>query len=290
MNNLFPNYLKLFIVFIYSIFMFSSCKENSNEVIESKFNDNGTKAIVILVENSFIVPAELTYLYPIYKSSIDTLFSELFEVPYDSLANKQNLDDIIEIYGEQWQINQIKTIADKNYNKVIVLTDQTAGYRNFIDSLSYLSSHYDAVDVILNAHGSTKSILFGNESVNSSKIAYDFLNHSIHIRALYQTCCYGSSTLNDFENAGIYCCNGSVALNSVTIFSSSLFLENWCNGATYSTAVQNAFDQEILKIKSYSDRFPLEYFLLSDQKLIDSKQIVKGRFVNLLFKNISYHE
>lgn len=276
----------IFAIVAFFTLVLNSCKEDSNPV-ETKFNENGTKAILIVVENSFNLPAEVSQIYPIIKSSMDSIFSVLFEVPYQELKNK-DLVEILDIYGEAWQIKQLKAVADSHYNKVVVLTDESDNYTNFVDTLKYLSANYTAVDMILNIHGTTDKLKFGGELIESENITKDFNDKNIKIRALYQTCCYGSSTINDFTKYGILACNGCEGINSITIYSSMYFLQNWCKGLTYRQAVENAYNQDINTAKSYATTYPaLEQVFLSEDKLEASRQYVGGKYPDLLFTSLS---
>jgi hypothetical protein len=280
---------ELLILILLCISLLNSCKDNTNNSAEPNFNENGTKALLIVVENSYIISPDLGAIYPTIKNSADSVLALIFGIDRNELKDK-TLDQIIETYGEDWQIKQIKSVADLHYNRVVVLTDQTANYNYFIDSLKYLSDNYTAVDVILNLHGSTKSILFGNNPINTNELANYIIDKSIKIRALYQTCCYGASTLEDFESAGLYCCNGSIGTNYLTLFSAKLWLDNWCKGATYRNAVQYAYTQEIEEIKKYSGNLPLDMLFLNSSNLESSEQTVKGRYINMLFKYINIIE
>lgn len=276
----------IYAILVLFTLIFNSCKEDNNPV-ETKFNETGTKAILIVVENSFNLPADVSQIYPMIKSSMDSVFSVLFEVPYENLKDK-DLVQILDLYGEAWQINQIKAVADSHYNKVVVLTDDLDNYTNFIDTLKYLSDNYSAVDMILNIHGTTDKIKLGEELIESENITKDFYDKNIKIRALYQTCCYGSSTINDFTYYGILACNGCNGTNSITIYSSKYFLQNWCNGMTYRQSVENAYNQDINTIRSYAVAYPaIEQVFLSNDKLDASRQFVGGKYPDLLFKSLS---
>lgn len=279
--------LKLFVYPLFIFLIFNSCSDDSNSPIDVKFDESGTKVLVIFVENSYIVSPELNTYYPAYKSEIDKLLASIFEINIDALRPLQ-IDYIIETYGEEWQINQIRSVADLHYDKVIVITDESANYSSFIDSLSMLSKSFNSIDLILNTHGSNRSICFGENSVNSYTIANDLRNLEINIRAIYQTCCHGSSTIHDFENAGVYCINGAVGENFYALFSAKLFLEKWCSGATYSSAVQSAYSQEPIEIQRRIKDNPVAmyYFNFTKEQKENSRQQVGGKFNNLLFKQI----
>ncbi len=263
----------------------NSCSDDTESPVEPNFSTDGTKALLILVENSYLISPDLGAIYPTIKTTADSVLAQVFEIDKNQLADK-SLNEIIETYGEDWQIKQIRSVADKYYDRVIVLTDQTANYNTLLDSLKYLNSNYSAVDMILNAHGGEESIVFGNYSVSSNELVNDLISKSINIRALYQTCCYGASTVDDFERGGVYCCNGSSGVNYLTMFSAKLWLEKWCSGSSYIQAVLFAYSQEIEEIKKYSGSLPLDDLFLNSENLNSSIQTVRGKFIKLLFNQI----
>ncbi len=283
----FKSSFRLLIFQLFVLLILNSCSDNSNSPVEVKFDESGTKAIVIFVENSYIISPELNDYYPDYKADIDKLLSNIFNLRIEALQPLQ-LDEIVETYGEEWQIRQIRSVAENHYDRIVVLTDSTAKYSSFIDSLSTLSKSFSAIDVVLNTHGTNRAILFGDDLVGSDIIADDLHNRNINVRAIYQTCCYGASTIADFENAGIYCINGSVGKNLYSLFSAKLFLEKWCNGATYSSAVQWAFSREPIEIQNRTQDNPIAmyYFNFSKQQIDNSRQQVGGKFANLLYNQI----
>lgn len=279
--------LKLFIFPLFALLILYSCSNDSNSPVDVKFDQSGIKALVIFLENSYIISPDLNDYYPEYKADIDKLLSNIFNVHVEALQPLQ-MDEIVETYGEEWQISQIRSVAETHYDRIVVLTDSTANYSSFIDSLSALSQSFSAIDVVLNTHGTNRAILFGDLLLGTDVIANDWHNRNIRIRAIYQTCCYGASTISDFENAGIYCVNGSVGENLYSLFSAKLFLEKWCSGATYSSAVQWAYSQEPIEIqKRIEDNIvAMYYFNFTEEQKDNSRQQVGGKFANLLFNQI----
>ena len=93
-------------------------------------------------------------------------------------------------------------------------------------------------------HGSSQSICFYYKSYSIVDFTSRLKENNIHIRSLYQTCCFGSEMINDWEAIDILSVNGSYRENSLSIFSPVFFNDNWINGLTYQDAVQNAYQME----------------------------------------------
>ncbi len=268
------------------VILIQSCSD-TDSTSDLKFESSGTKALIIYVENSYIISEKVRDLYPILKPKVDSQLAEIFQVSPDTLA-KLTLEEIVDYFAEDWQINEIATIADSHYNNITILTDLNSSYLTFIDTLSLLKKNYDIVDVIINTHGSRNSIKFVNEAINTIDIANEMFTKSIVPRIIYLTCCDASTTLNDFTKAGVYAVNGSVGTNYFTLFSPQDFLKFWINGATFSSAVRQAYNSEIEELGYYVRKIHIEDIVLTNENLNSSIQEVKGRFPSLLFKNLRH--
>lgn len=257
--------MKKYIYIIILIFAFS-CSDSDNPVGNQYITDQPV-ALIVVVEN--LDGLEGSYLeagYEIYKEDVIPIFSDMFNVPQDSI-NDLSLNDIIEIYGEKWQIDEISSYAENYYNEVHTFTDNHATEQNLKDILIQLNSAGYAIDMVFCLHGSEYEFCLYDKDVVVQNFA-DFLNiNQINIRSLYQTCCYGAFTISDWEDAGIYAVNGASGYNQMTLFSPKYFLENWINGMSYEEAVFRAYEEEIAKIESYSNMLPiLDYINIEDDE------------------------
>lgn len=278
-----PKQFLLYVLFA-SLALFYACSNSSNNG-EPVFTTSGTKALLVLVENSYIISPTFGFYYPIYKNEIDLQLAQVFGID-EKLLDTMNLEQIIETYGEDWQIKQIQSAAEPFYNKIVFLTDSTASYSAFIDSMKSLANNYNIVDVVLNTHGNENSILFGKDSKTFADITDDFKTYNVIPRVIYQTCCYGASSLTEFTKSGVYSINGCGGENFLSLFAVKLFLESWTGGATFSSAVRYAYNQEISELSTYFKKLGIEEIILTDANKASSIQEVKGRYPNLFFKNL----
>ncbi len=277
-----------FILILTSIYFLTfSCKENTTNPIDEKtiYQDSGKKALVIIVENKNLIAFSDENMFRSYKSVILPLLSELFDVPDDSLENL-TLAEIIENYGETWQVNQIADAGKNYYDKIIKLNDETATIASFLDSLKKLSSDGYTIDVVLNLHGSMTSLVFTDTDIDIGTLTQTIESNGIDIRALYQTACYGKYGLNFWNNIGLYGANGAEDLNKITLFSAAYFISEWTSGKTYEDAVYSAYQLEIQKLRTYNNILPVDLYFLTQETLLNSLQRVAGRDTKILWKNV----
>ena len=181
--------------------------------------------------------------------------------------------------------------AQPFYTKIVALTDEVATGNAVIDSLTTMCTSGYTVDMIFNLHGGLNffsgeaSILFADGSYNLNAFIGSIKSRSACPRALYQTCCYGSSMIEAWERLGITAVNGASDANSLVMFSPIYFLQNWTGAMTFSQAVQTAFNQEYTKIESYSKILEEITMLLDEELLAGSIQETGGTDTMLLWRN-----
>lgn len=262
-----------------------SCSESSSNLPQKnsiQFTESGDAGLIIVVETKFLQSAYTEIMFQVYKEEVLEILSDMLGVEKSKMEN-MTLSEIIEEFGEEWQIEEIKKTADKYYKEVVVLTDSSATGNNFLDNIKQLSDKGLYIDVIFSLHGSEHSVAFSEQSWLISNITNFIKDNGYHVRALYQTCCYGYYHFDEWETAGICAINGSKGANGINIFSPVYFIEEWTSGKAFNDAVKSAFDREIEKLKTYNDILPIEEFFLGEQTLNDSKQYTGGLYNSLLW-------
>ncbi len=272
-------------IFTFILVLLLACQKNPNEPENELGNLESPKALVCVIENNNSVGGQsIETAFQIFKNSILPVFSDFFTVPKDSMKN-MTLNQIIDVYGEAWQIKEIQNISSEYYDKFISLTDEMAMYSVLIDSLSLLSEQGYSIDMIFNLHGGSNGVSFYSNFCLIDKFIQDLNDRDIQIRSLYQTCCNGSGMVDDWQEYGIQAVNGAVSINSFALFSPVFYIQEWITGIPFSEAVENAYNMEIQELSSYRDRLPVDQFFLTDENKQDSKQIVGG-----VQPNLKWHE
>ena len=247
------------------------------------YSTEGNPALVIVSENNNSLGGGLLEIgFESYRDDAQIILADVFGVTSSELDDL-SLNQIIDQFGEDWQINEIIKIASASYNKIISLTDDHASGFALLDNLEYLKDGGYDIDLIFNLHGSSESIWFSDQSYNIVDFTSQLVEKDICIRSLYQTCCFGSDMIDEWEEIDIMAVNGAFENNSLAMFSPIFFIENWLNGFTFDEAVQLAYQMEIDKIKSYNSVLPIMQYLINDEIIEESKQITGGIDRNLLW-------
>ena len=155
------------LISILTVLLFiTSCEEKSTQNQDrTEYISEGKAALVMVVENSDRANQQIEDIaFNSYPSETRQIFSEVFEVPIDSLLNK-DLNQILDQYGEPWQIAEINKVAQDYYLKTIALTDQNANAEYLIQQLELLSKEEYNIDLVFSLHGTSTNIQFVNESV-----------------------------------------------------------------------------------------------------------------------------
>ncbi len=265
--------MKKYIIFLFIVTLFA-CSENTSEPVLNTVKDDA--ALIIVVETKFLLNplTELAFIW--YKDAVLNVLVDIFGVEKSKMEN-MTLSEIIELYGEEWQIREMKKTGSKHYKEIIVLTDEDATGTKLMQSISVLAEKGYYIDMIFSLHASSeKEICFIDRNYHIDEITKFLKDNNYYVRSLYQTCCYGSYFFEDWENAGMIAVNGSVESNGVNIFSPVYFLQEWVSGKTFSEAVQRAYERDIEKVRSYKNQLPVEEYLLDEQTLEDSRQLTEG--------------
>src|SRR5690554_970278 len=267
---------------------FGCSKENP---LSPSYTKTGQEALLIVVENNNLLDPSMETGYTYYQKEMKTIFADVFEIQPDDIPDCLSLDEVIDQFGEDWQIRALTEAAQPFYTKIVALTDEAATGKAVLDSLTTMCTSGYTVDMIFNLHGGLNffsgetSILFADSSYDLDAFTDSIKSRSACPRALYQTCCYGSSMIEAWERLGITAVNGSFDENSLVMFSPIYFLQNWTGAMTFSQAVQTAFNQEYRKIESYSNVLEEITMLLDEELLAGSIQETGGTDTMLLWRS-----
>ncbi len=271
------------ILIIFSLLAFA-CSENSSPV-RNEYSDTGKSALLIFVENNDgLINSEFEFAFQFYKEPLLEIFAELYGIPKTDMQG-MNLNDIIETYGEVWQINHIKKFAEGHYDTILAFRNESATYRNMIAQLTNLNAESYTIDMVFCLHGNEKFVAFYDDYCYIDAFASFAVTNKLNLRMLYQTCCYAGKALSKWERSGLLAVNGAIGLNNITLFSPGFFMEEWVNGATFENAVHDAFDRDIAEIISYNNRVPVVQYILTKENLSASKQYVAGADKRIRIKN-----
>lgn len=268
---------KILLILFLAFIQFSCSEENANQVIDENLPK---KALVLLVENLDIMNADEQELEKMRPQLVD-LFSKLFKVDKEVIAGMPILD-VIDIYGEDYIINACKEIVADKYDKIVTLTDDYSNSKIFIDEVNRLVNSGYIVDIVLNMHGTENKLSFNDKLVEIEDLL-NSIEKSNRIRVVYQTCCYGKSTIDDWEAIGASGVNGAEAINSVTIFASRLFLEHWISGKTYYDSVNEAYKDELKMYDLFKTLYPELISYIDNIDYSGSKQYIGGKNINIKF-------
>ncbi len=264
---------------------------NNENPASPSYTKTGREALLIVVENNNSIDPLMSSGYTYFHTEIKNILADVFEIRPQDIPDSLTLDEVIDQFGEDWQIDELTKTAQPFYSKIVSLTDNGATAMVVLDSLTMLCKSGYTVDMIFNLHGGLSifngeaSVWFSDQSCNLNAFVDSIEKRSVCPRSLYQTCCYGSHMIETWERAGITAVNGANELNSFAMFSPIFFLRNWIQGMSYSQAVHTAFDQEYDKINSYSKVLEEITQLLSEEALAGSKQETGGKDTLLLWKS-----
>jgi hypothetical protein len=276
--------MKIYLLLLVLITL-ASCSENSNSPAKSdiKMTDSSEAGLIIVVESIFLQSQYTEVIFQLYKPKMLEILSDMFSVD-KSLIENMTMSEIIEEYGEDWQISELKKIANKFYKNVVILTDSTATRINFVNAIDNMARNGQYVDIVLSLHGSKSSIVFSDGSWDVYQLNSWLQARHQHIRSLNQTCCYAYYHFHAWKATDICAINGAIGNNGINIFSPIYFLEEWTAGKPFNEAISLAFTREIEKLKTYNNILPIEEYFLDQNQLSESKQFTGGLYDKLLWK------
>ena len=239
-------------------------------------------ALIIVDENMGIVPTEWRYAFELRRDAFVAVFADLFGIPPEDM-DSMSLVEIIDVYGEPWQIDEISSIADSHYAKIASFTDSTARFSILVDSLRSFTSQGFIIDMMFVLHSNGSYILFYDGARYVTAIVESITTISAPVRALYQTCCYSCMAIPTWELCNISAVNGANEVNSYVLISPIWFLKVWTEGMPYDSAVYAAYQKEIDSLSCYETTFPEITYILSEEVRASSAQNIGGRLPGLLW-------
>ena len=243
-------------------------------------------ALVIVSENAGNVAPVLSWGYYYSQTEVLAIFEDLLGVD-QAILDTLTLDEIIEQYWEEWAIQQLELAASDSYDVVISLTDETATAESLLDHFSDLRARNFIIDAVFCLHGSEELICFSDKRMRIELFIEKMIHRKISLRALYQTCCHGSKTIDLWETTGIRAVNGAVGENYVSLFSPAYFMQEWISGLPFNEAVNLAREREIDYIFGFRDQIPLLAYVLGTSVLEESRHEFGGKTPDLLWQNKS---
>ena len=239
-------------------------------------------ALIIVDENLGVIPSGWEYAFELRREEFVAVLADVFDIAPEDMDSME-LAEIIDVYGEPWQINEIRSIADTYYTKIAALTDSTATFSELIDSIRSFAADEFIIDMIFILHSNGTHILFSDGYFSVATIVESIQVLDIPLRALYQTCCYASMAIPTWEICGISAVNGSNQVNSYVLLSPIWFTKCWLEGMPYDSAVYAAYQKEIDSISTYETVFPEITFMLSEDVRESSAQNIGGILPNILW-------
>ncbi|MFC2132144.1 hypothetical protein ACFLSQ_11990 [Bacteroidota bacterium] len=208
---------KLLILFI-ALLLFA-CSENTNDPADNlTFESNQDAGLILAVETNFELGSYTETMFQLYKNELLEILSDMFEVEKEKMQD-MTMSEIIEVYGEDWQISAMKEAAEGHYKEIRVLTDDSCTGVNLMNTITEFAQKGYYIDMVFSLHASSeKTISFLDRSYNIVEFTSFLKKNNYYIRSLYQTCCFGSYFFGDWKNAGMYALNGSVKVNDINIW------------------------------------------------------------------------
>ena len=159
-------------------------------------------------------------------------------------------------FGEEFYADCLRDMAEPKYDKVVVLTDQTATFDNFKAKLEELNSEGYLIDILLDIHGCGKdsdlnnapcdkdALLFADGKKTHEDIRGINGGKPMHLNAVYMVSCWGKEFNNDWRRLGAKASNGSTELNYYVLISPLVFMDGWTRGQSLDKAAEQAYKHE----------------------------------------------
>ncbi len=239
------------------------------------------RALVIVIENLGIAGnSQLEFAFQMFHDQVISILADAFRAD-PVILNGMTLEEIIDEYGEPWQIEEMVKVSSPFYDRILILSDSLAGHEVVLDSLISVAGEGFLVDLIFSLHGSSDCVTFFDGCIEISRFTQELKTWGIPVRVLYQTCCNGADMVDEWEAVGACAVNGAVALNSLVIFSPVYFLRYWTTGLPFGEAVRYAYQAELDTLMGFKDDIPIIVFLLNEEVVNQSQQVIGGTRPNL---------
>jgi len=187
-------------------------------------------ALVVFIENTGALPFQ-------WESRIGQLVQE-------------GLEKVIDYISEEFSkwLNKFQDAKGKKYREVIILEDAKATYATLKSTLQDLAKREFVIDVFTLAHGNSTSFTgYNGVSITGGdiKAMRDSYGSPLPLRVVYMMNCKGSGLNDEWLYAGARAVAGSVNNNYIPEPMMSKFWNNWLRGDTFSTAVNNAYNDSV---------------------------------------------
>jgi hypothetical protein len=243
-------------------------KTSTQESTQSK-----KRALIILVESNAWADAVSRKMYNRYGKASNLILAYIFDTDPENLRNK-TLEEILEIYGEDWLINEISE-ESVSYDKTLELIDRKASFDNLTSQIQDLSKEGYTVDLILDIHGSKDSLCFYNKECINQQTLTSSLTEDVDIGYVYQTACYGKYFTEAWITIGAKVVNGSEAMNSFVIFAPKVFLQKIQQGHNFEESVEAGYTYE-LSLWSSLEKIHKNFSWINKDIVAESKMTYSG--------------
>jgi hypothetical protein len=242
------------------LFLFFCCSNSKHPLI---VQSSPSKALIILMCNVEGNSGGIIQdLFTLKGDSALEIIGQILKVEPNKLKGL-SIDQIVNFYGEPFVLSNINITASNHYDTILFLIDSNATFNNFVQGIRNLNPKF-ILDVIVDLHGDSTGWLFADGFYWKDEL-FDSLCQLQKIRALYQTCCFGSLIIDTLSKTGICAINGAYGYNNLILYSPINFIKNWVNGQSFETAVQNAYMAELDSLR----------ILVQRANLPIGKQVVK---------------
>jgi hypothetical protein len=269
---------------LWALFFAGCFNSNSTSPVYEK---TGKEAFVFVVENNKGLAKSWGLAFEFYRDTLTLIMADVFGIPRQNMDG-MNLEQIMDVYGAEWQIREITNAASPYYTRIVTLTDSMAAGGTVLDTLQSLAAEGFIIDMIFNLDGIEDSVRFDDSTYGIQDFTDSIRVLNVPVRALYQTCSYGSWTIDEWESTGIVAVNGANGYNTFVIYSPLFFLQNWTQGMTFKASVDSAFEQEIDKITSYRTILPEIESFINPEVIANCTQQVGGKDTTLLWRDFSF--
>jgi hypothetical protein len=171
------------------------------------------------------------------------------------------MSDVIEPnldkFGEPFYARLLELAAARYWDRVVVLSDTDASFKNFAATVRDLDEKGYLIDVVVDIHGGSAFTELGNSTGRGADRLYftgksaktaDVLGMGqgkpLNLNAIYSVACWGSRFNEVWIEAGADAANGSRELNYYVLVSPLAFVYGFGQGQDLHTASERAYEVE----------------------------------------------
>jgi hypothetical protein len=173
-------------------------------------------------------------------------------------------------FGEKYYADCLRDMAEPKYDKVVVLTDQTAIFDNFKSKLEELNSEGYLIDILLDIHGcgdfsnlnnddcDKDALLFADGKKTHDDIKGINGGKPMNLNAVYMVSCWGNEFNKDWLRLGAKASNGAKELNYYVLVSPLVFMDGWTRGMSLEEASEKAYKHEKNLLNGKKKKFKIK--------------------------------